>query len=59
MGPVCFENFDLLVKVNAFSLSLFSFLFFFFWQAVRTGSDFQVGPGQTGSAKKTGQPASG
>ena len=37
-----------LVKTFFFSLSFF---FFFFLQAVRTGSGFQVGPGQTGSRR--------
>ena len=35
-----------LVKAFSFSFSFF-FFFFFFLQVVRTGSSFQVGPGQT------------
>ena len=59
MGQVHFENFDFLVKVKSLlGQSIFSFpfsyliffFFFFFLQAVRTGSGFQVGPVQTGSA---------
>ena len=50
MGQVRFENFDFLVKVKGpLGQSIFFSLFFFF-KAVRTGSGFQVGPVQTGSA---------
>ena len=51
---VFFENFDFLVKVKdplGQSLSFYSFIFFLFFcffTAVQTGSDFQVGPSQTG-----------
>ena len=48
MEQAIFENFDFLVKVQVLlSQSFFFFFFFFFWQVVRTGSGFQVGPGQT------------
>ena len=49
MRQVCFENFDFLVKVKGpLGQSIFfSLFFFFFFQAVRTGSGFQVGSGQT------------
>ena len=60
MGQVHFENFDFLVKVKSpLGQSIFSFpfsyliFFFFFLQAVRTGSGFQVGPGQTGYLRMT------
>ena len=49
VGQDRFENFDFLVKVKGpLGQSIFSFYFFsvFFLQAVRTGSDFQIG--QTG-----------
>ena len=48
VGQVRFENFYFLVKVKGpLGQSIFSLFFvFFFWQAVRTGSGFQVG--QTG-----------
>ena len=48
MGQVRFENFDFLVKVKS-PLGQ-SFFFFFFLQAVRTGSgcgSVRVKPGQT------------
>ena len=46
VGQVRFENFDFLVKVKSpLSQSIFSF-FFFFCEAVRTGSDFRVGLGR-------------
>ena len=54
MEQAIFENFDFLVKVKVllgqsfFFFSFFLFNIFFFLQAVRTGSDFQVDPGQTG-----------
>ena len=61
VGQTLFENFDFLVKVkilfgqNFFLffllLFLFFFFFFFFLQAVRTGSDFQVGLSQMGVVK--------
>ena len=47
MGQVRFENFDFLVKVKSLlGPSIFSLFFFFFFEAVRTGSDFRVGSGQ-------------
>ena len=54
MEQAIFENFDFLVKVKVllgqsfFVFSFFYLIFFFFLQAVRTESDFQVDPGQTG-----------
>ena len=54
MEQAFFENFDFLVKVKVllgqsfFFFSFFLFNIFFFLQAVHTGSDFQVDPGQTG-----------
>ena len=54
MEQAIFENFDFLVKVKVllgqsfFFFSFFYLIFFFFLQAVRTVSDFQVDPGQTG-----------
>ena len=52
MGQAPFENFDFFVKVKGpLGQSLFFYLFFFiffFSQAVRAGSNFQVG--QTGLA---------
>ena len=66
MGQVHFENFDFLVKVKGpLGQSIFSFpfsylnFFFFFWQAVRTGLGFQVGPGQTESVWTNGSDRSG
>ena len=47
MGQVRFENFDFLVKVKTpLGQSIFSFFFFSFFEAVRTRSDFRVGPGR-------------
>ena len=55
VGQVHFENFDFLIKVKVpLSQSIFSFPFFFFFQAVRTGSPIRVGfkePGQAESGK--------
>ena len=59
MRQVHFENFDFLVKVKSplgqsiFSLPLSYLIFFFFLQAVRTGSGFQVGPGRSGQMGQT------
>ena len=44
MEQAIFQNFDFLVKVKVLLGQSF---FFFFSQAVRIGSGFQVGPGQT------------